>query len=162
MSTMASQITSLTIVYSTVYSGADQINIKELRHRLCGWNSPVNGEFPTQRTSNAENVSSWWRHHAIRRLLCFHYILSCCELTRCIYSYYTKWLPKIIFAFADIYTLTGGELRHYAVYFNVFHLRGSLKSKLQLQVVSISAFSCFKIFGVELQLCLLLIDLWEM
>ena len=31
---------------------------------LCEGNSPVTGEFPTQRTSNAENVSIWWRHHA--------------------------------------------------------------------------------------------------
>ena len=27
-------------------------------------NSPVTGEFPTQKASNAENVSIWWRHHA--------------------------------------------------------------------------------------------------
>ena len=26
---------------------------------LCGW-----GEFPSQKASNAENVSIWWRHHA--------------------------------------------------------------------------------------------------
>ena len=31
---------------------------------LCAGNSPVTGEFPTQRASNAENVSIWWRHHA--------------------------------------------------------------------------------------------------
>ena len=30
---------------------------------LCVGNSPVTGEFPTQRASNAENVSIWWRHH---------------------------------------------------------------------------------------------------
>ena len=30
---------------------------------LCAENSPVTGEFPTQRASNAENVSIWWRHH---------------------------------------------------------------------------------------------------
>ena len=29
---------------------------------LCG-NSPVTGEYPAQRASNAENVSIWWRHH---------------------------------------------------------------------------------------------------
>ena len=28
--------------------------------------SPVTGEFPAQSTSNAENVSIWWRHHGIR------------------------------------------------------------------------------------------------
>ena len=30
---------------------------------LCEGNSPVTGEFPSQRASNAENVSIWWRHH---------------------------------------------------------------------------------------------------
>ena len=30
---------------------------------LCVGNSPVTGEFPAQRASNAENVSIWWRHH---------------------------------------------------------------------------------------------------
>ena len=30
---------------------------------LCAGNSPVTGELPTQRDSNAENVSIWWRHH---------------------------------------------------------------------------------------------------
>ena len=29
---------------------------------LCAANSPVTGEFPTQRASNAENVSIWWLH----------------------------------------------------------------------------------------------------
>ena len=32
---------------------------------LCEGNSPVTGEFPAQRASNAENVSIWWRHHEI-------------------------------------------------------------------------------------------------
>ena len=30
---------------------------------LCEGNSPVTGEFPSQKDSNAENVSIWWRHH---------------------------------------------------------------------------------------------------
>ena len=30
---------------------------------LCEGNSPVTGEFPAQRASNAEYVSIWWRHH---------------------------------------------------------------------------------------------------
>ena len=29
---------------------------------FCAENSPVTGEFPAQRASNAENVSIWWRH----------------------------------------------------------------------------------------------------
>ena len=31
---------------------------------LCEGNSPVTDEFHSQRASNAENVSIWWRHHA--------------------------------------------------------------------------------------------------
>ena len=30
---------------------------------LCAGNSPGNGEFPAQTTSDAENGSIWWRHH---------------------------------------------------------------------------------------------------
>ena len=64
MSAMASQITSVTIVYSIVGSGADQrkhqsstslVFVRGI-HR---WP----GKFPTQRASNAEIVSIWWRHH---------------------------------------------------------------------------------------------------
>ena len=63
MSAMASQITSLTIVYSTVYSGADQRKHQSSASLAFVGNSPVTGEFPSQRASNAENVSIWWRHH---------------------------------------------------------------------------------------------------
>ena len=31
---------------------------------LCAGNSPMTGEFPAQRSSNAQNDSIWWRHHA--------------------------------------------------------------------------------------------------
>ena len=65
MGTMASQIKCLTIVYSTVYSGADQRKQQSSTVTgLCEGNSPVAGEFLTQMASNAENVSIWWRHHA--------------------------------------------------------------------------------------------------
>ena len=33
---------------------------------LCAVNSLVTGEFPAQMASNAENFSTWWRHHAVR------------------------------------------------------------------------------------------------
>ena len=32
---------------------------------LCEGNSPMTGEFPAQRASKAENVSTWWRHQDI-------------------------------------------------------------------------------------------------
>ena len=64
MSAMASQITSLTIVYSIVYSDADQRKHQSSASlAFVRGNSPVTGEFPAQRTSNAENVSVWWHHH---------------------------------------------------------------------------------------------------
>ena len=67
MGANASQITSLTVIYSAVYSGADQRKHKSsasLAFGLCAGNSPETGEFPAQIASNAENVSIWWRHHA--------------------------------------------------------------------------------------------------
>ena len=73
MGAMASQITTLTIVYSTVDSGGDQ-----RKHQsspvtgLCEGNSPVTDEFPAQKASNAENVSIWWRHHVLTRLYSIH------------------------------------------------------------------------------------------
>ena len=75
MGTMASEITSLTTVHSTVYSGADQ------RKHQCLYvgNSEMTGEFPTQRTSNAENVSIWWRHHEIGYWPSFLGGKKCCQ-----------------------------------------------------------------------------------
>ena len=67
MGTMASQITSLTNVYSIVSSGVDQrkhqssTSLAFVRgiHR---W--PVNSRHKGPATSgNAKNVSIWWRHH---------------------------------------------------------------------------------------------------
>ena len=55
MTTMASQITSLTMVYSTVYSGAAQRKHQSSSLLAFVWNSPVTGEFHTQRASYGEN-----------------------------------------------------------------------------------------------------------
>ena len=40
-------------------------NIKAPRHWPLGGEFTGTGEFRAQRTSNAENVSIWWRHHEI-------------------------------------------------------------------------------------------------
>ena len=56
MSANAYEITGVSIVYWTFCPGADG---------LCDGNSPVTGEFPAPRASNAENVSIWWRHHVL-------------------------------------------------------------------------------------------------
>ena len=66
MSVMASQIASLTIVYSTVYSRCRSKKTSKLSVTgLCEGNSLVTGEFPAQSASNAEYVSMWWRHRAV-------------------------------------------------------------------------------------------------
>ena len=63
ISTIASQITSLTIVHSTVYPRRRSKKTSKLHVTgLCEWNSAVTGEFPAQMASNAENVSIWLRH----------------------------------------------------------------------------------------------------
>ena len=56
MDTIASRITILTIVYSTVYSGADH-----RKHQSSASLAFVRGI--RQMASNAENVSICWRHH---------------------------------------------------------------------------------------------------
>ena len=67
MGAMATLITGVSIVYPTDCS--DQRN-----HNLCAGNSPMTGDFPAQRTSNAENVSIWWRHYwnTVGMLSCVH------------------------------------------------------------------------------------------
>ena len=62
MSAMASHITNLTIVYSTVYSSA-YLRIYQTPRRWPLWGE-FTGEFPKQMASNAENASIWWRHHS--------------------------------------------------------------------------------------------------
>ena len=70
MGAVASQITSLVIVYSIGYSDADQ-SIHQSSASLAfvrGIIGELTGEFLTQMASNAENVSIWWRHHAKKML----------------------------------------------------------------------------------------------
>ena len=64
MGVMASQITGVASVYTAVFLQVQiKENLKVPRHWLCVGKSPLTGEFPAQKASNAENVSIWWRHH---------------------------------------------------------------------------------------------------
>ena len=66
MSTMASQITGVSIVYLTVSSGADQIRHQSFASLALLWGiHRCQENFHAQRASNAENVSIWWRHHQV-------------------------------------------------------------------------------------------------
>ena len=55
MSAMAFEITSLGIVYPNVQASKKTSKLRATG--LCAGNSPVAGEFPAQRASNAEIVS---------------------------------------------------------------------------------------------------------
>ena len=62
MGAIVCQITSVTIVYSTVYSGTDQ-----RKYQNSASLAFVRG-FHRWRASNTENVSIWWRHHGRYRV----------------------------------------------------------------------------------------------
>ena len=68
MSKMASQITSLTFIQAQ-----SKENFKAPRHWPLWGNSSVTGEFPAQRTRNAENVSIWWRHDGTVAFIWIHF-----------------------------------------------------------------------------------------
>ena len=86
----------------------------------CEGNSPVTGEFPAQRTSNAENASIWLRHHVIwipyptwplprgvyARILCHKWIpvpIYCPVGSVC-----TALIAKWMYCFAKSVSLTPG------------------------------------------------------
>ena len=64
MGAIASQITSLTIVFSSVYLDTDQRKHQSSVSLAFVGNAPEAGEFPAQMARNAENASIWWSHHA--------------------------------------------------------------------------------------------------
>ena len=96
MSAMASQITGVSIVCSSVGSGRWKDTWKLRVTGLCVGNSPVTGEFPAQRASNAENVTIWWRHHARHNKVWTVWIwedgLYMCNINNiCLNHYQNKW-----------------------------------------------------------------------
>ena len=65
---------------------------------LCDGNSPVTGEFPTPRASNAENVSIWWRHHVKKWKTWYKLTWVChiCLMVWCLFDTKPLYKPKII------------------------------------------------------------------
>ena len=63
---------------------------------LCVGNSPVTGEFPAQRASNAEDISIWWRHHVFDEHICNNLIPWSLalpgSLLRSIFLIFEMWL----------------------------------------------------------------------
>ena len=99
MGKIASQITSLMIDYSTVYSDADQRKYQAPRH----W--PLCGEFtgdrwiPRKMASNAENVSIWWRHHdmeSYKPVMTYIVLLQGCQFSKLVLSKEFAIKPALI------------------------------------------------------------------
>ena len=65
MTTMASHITSLTVVYSTVYSDADQRKHQSSASLAFVWGIHRDRWIPRTKGQLRGNVSIWWRHHVI-------------------------------------------------------------------------------------------------
>ena len=74
---MASEITSLAILYQTVHSGADQRKHRGSASLAFVWSIQrwPTGEFPAQRESNAKNVSIWWRQYVVHGTM--HFLKQC-------------------------------------------------------------------------------------
>ena len=65
MSAMASQITHRHVdgLLNCLFRRRSKKTPKLRVTGLCEGISPIIGEFPSQRASNSENISIWWRHH---------------------------------------------------------------------------------------------------
>ena len=81
-----------------------QAKIKKSKLRVTGLyegNSPVTGEIPSQRASNAENASIWWRHHvysvtAYRRGTVWPNDLPCLiwKINKMVLVFLAEWFPS--------------------------------------------------------------------
>ena len=65
MGAIASQITRLTIVYSIVYSDADQRKHQSSASLAFVWGIHRGRWIPRTNDLYAENISIWWRHHVV-------------------------------------------------------------------------------------------------
>ena len=64
MSTMASQITSLSLLNRSFRRRSKKTSKPHVTGR-CEGNPPVPAGFPSQRASNVESISIWWHDHAL-------------------------------------------------------------------------------------------------
>ena len=116
---MASQIACISIVCTTVCSGAGHRKHQSSapRHWLCEGNSPVTGEFPSQTASNVENVSIRWPQKyevhldmlsAYYSRLVFHTTLPFLQKN---YFYFLWCLSRIASVFNTLYIIgTVGQI----------------------------------------------------
>ena len=139
MGAIASQITSLTIVCSTVYSDADQRKTSKLRVTgICVGNSPGTGEFPAKMASNAENVSICWRHHDVNAL---NSVIVCIFL-------YLKWTCVV-----DQLAAEPQFLRHTFAFFKIVLNPGRYGCNFKCVYLSIYLFIYLKFIVCTTMFC---------
>ena len=123
MGTTASQITSLTSVYSSIYSDADQRKTSKLSVTgLCAGNSPGTGEFPAQMASNAKMFPFddviIMRQFKLALGLFWSYIFLRCVAYQPIYKYIYTYIYSNVPLFLSVSLApcntpyTGYELSH--------------------------------------------------
>ena len=95
---------------------------------LCAGNSPVTGEFPAPKASNAENVFIWWRHHAP---IWFYNVTSCVamwswHLTSRLFwlDFYGRFLVRVTF----LTKLIRHRLVHRSSLRRIHHLESKLNN----------------------------------
>ena len=68
MSAMASQISIISTVFSTVWPGSHHGKHQSPASLAFVRGTTVADGFPSQRVSDAENIPIWWRHHGLWHL----------------------------------------------------------------------------------------------
>ena len=101
MTTMASQITSLMVVYSTVYSDADQRKHQSSALLAFVWGSHRDRWIPRTKGQLRGNVSIWWHHHGyvsmlrVYSLCLFKCLWDCSDVYKFTTNIGRNWvLPK--------------------------------------------------------------------
>ena len=90
---MASRITDQSSVCSTVCSDCQQRNIKGPRYCPLVMKLHCDRWFPTQKESNMENASIWWRHNGLKDTMTAH--ISYFAIYTLHYSHYQTMLERV-------------------------------------------------------------------
>ena len=95
MTTMASQITSLTIVYSTVYSDADHRKHQGSASLAFVWGIHRDRWIPRTKGQLRGNVSIWWRHHDMYSIVFLWQLYGCMMFLICVKIPHVDiaWIP---------------------------------------------------------------------
>ena len=110
---------SLGCLFYTLFKPTSKKTSRPALLVLCEENSPLTGEFSSQRTSNAENVSIWWRHNEM-----FHEVSLMYDYAPVAFAWCTNhFVHKVEFAYIGwkgVHPLWFGRW-HHIFFFLHFH-----------------------------------------